>query len=183
MQIFFLHWNPKKIAEYLCDKHIVKLPTETGQILSSVLFMNDVRYQYYAQCGYVMKPVRNLRHPVIQWVRQSRSNYWWTVALLKELCLEFERRYGQKHKLWLLYENIESKRIAEPDLPDIGFVPMSEEYQAVGQTYKHKNPIVAYRMYYIKEKSGIAVWNKNRTPPEWFTQTVCEEQQSLYHHL
>ncbi len=36
MNIFILHENPLISAQMLCDKHIVKMPLETAQLLSNV---------------------------------------------------------------------------------------------------------------------------------------------------
>ena len=49
-------------------------------------------------------------------------------------------------------------------LPDIGLTPFA---QAMPEKYKDANAVVAYRNYYIGEKSKIAVW-KHSTPPCWW---------------
>lgn len=37
MNVFLLDFDPKIAAAYLHDKHVVKMPIESGQILSTVL--------------------------------------------------------------------------------------------------------------------------------------------------
>ena len=38
MNIFILDKNPKKAAEYHCDKHVIKMILETSQLLCSVFY-------------------------------------------------------------------------------------------------------------------------------------------------
>ena len=42
MNIFHLHRNPETCARYHCDKHVVKMILETGQMLSTA---------YQRHCG------------------------------------------------------------------------------------------------------------------------------------
>jgi hypothetical protein len=49
-------------------------------------------------------------------------------------------------------------------LPDIGLTPFA---QAMPDQYKHEDAVMAYRQYYLAEKSKIAKW-KHGNAPDWF---------------
>lgn len=61
----------------------------------------------------------------------------------------------------------------QPPILDFGLTPFA---QAMPDQYKDPNPVVAYRKYYIAEKSKIALWRHSDTPT-WFTQGLRHEQQ------
>lgn len=198
MQIFLLSLNPKKAARALCDKHCVKMPTEMVQILSTVWKLsNPVLYQQFYMNGWLYKPFRNYKHPAILWAMQSRQNYWYCVWLLAELCQEYTFRYKKVHYCqrfvnWFgeeiprfcssgglmagrefdekdFKENGSTfERDGSPPLPDVGFVHMTEKFQAIPEELKRDDAVEAYRAYYLRDKRRFAVWNKGRAPPKWW---------------
>lgn len=102
-------------------------------------------------------------HPCAIWTRATLQNYMWLCALGFWLCREYTFRYGKTHKteariLWLITH--------PPDLPDTGLTPFA---QAMPDEYRHEDPVVAYRTYYIQnkiKKRGIIAYTK-RSAPEW----------------
>lgn len=171
MQIFFIDYDPKKIAQQQCDKHCVKMPTEIMQIISTVWQISSpIQAADYFARGWLYKPVRNYTHPAIRWVGQSLENYVWAVHFLAEMCLEFEFRY-KHHHFCINFLPFLCEKMTLPHLPNIPFVKMSEDFQAIPEEYKREDPVVAYRMFYIVEKSRFAVWRKaGREAPEWYTE-------------
>jgi len=168
MQIFLLNLNPRKAAQALCDKHCVKMPTETAQILSTVWKLsNPILYQQFYMNGMLYRPVRNYKHPVISWVMQSRQNYWYCVWLLAELCQEYTFRYKKVHSC-SRFIDIYADKMPDPSLPDVGFVPMTKKFQAIPEDLKREDAVEAYRAYYLQDKKRFAVWNKGRNPPKWW---------------
>ena len=170
MQIFFLSNSPEKCAQMLCDKHCVKMPTETAQILATVWWnTNDIRAFHLREKYGLYKPFKNRKHPSILWTQASIANYKWVVQLLVELCKEFEHRYGHTHKCAQfipLYQN----EFGLPPLFEKDWVPMTERYQAITElSYKDPDPTVAYKIYYFFDKRGFAEWKKNRPAPNWWT--------------
>ncbi len=102
MNIFILDENPAIAAQMLCDKHIVKMPLETAQLLSNVFsialkvlnpFVNianqDITVPY---------KLTHKNHPCSLWARQSKGNFYWLIEYGKELCKEYAWRYKKKHK-------------------------------------------------------------------------------------
>jgi hypothetical protein len=48
------------------------------------------------------------------------------------------------------------------------FIVRTPFAQAMPDIYKHSDPVVAYRAYYLGEKQTIARWNKSRGKPDWY---------------
>ena len=88
MNIFILDWQHKTCAEYHCDKHVVKMPLETTQMLSTV------HWRYNNDGPYL--PVHQ-KHPCTLWAGQTVENYIWLWKLGIALCKEFTHRYDKVH--------------------------------------------------------------------------------------
>lgn len=162
MNIFVLSKDPKQAAKWHVDKHIVKMPLETAQILCTV------RRQYGDQN--VPYKSTHEHHPCCKWAAESAENYVWLCILGIELCGEYRHRYGKTHKCEVIIENCLSKipkRIANK-----GRTPF---VQAMPTHCKMDDPVLAYRNYYITEKSHLASW-KNRNIPDWWSTCTHIEQ-------
>jgi hypothetical protein len=158
MNIFYLHAIASKAAEYHCDKHVVKMILETAQLLYSahwVLNPAGLPEDAYRKT--------HANHPCAIWVRESLSNYRWLADLGYWLCREYRFRYGDKtHKtearlVWL-------RANSPAGLVDIGTTPPR---QAMPDEYKHADPVVAYRIYYIENKlmlRGIVKYTRRKYP-------------------
>lgn len=137
-----------------CDKHVVKMPTETAQLLSNVFHLNGLKGPY--------KPT-HMKHPCTLWAAQSVKNFLWLSELGIALCAEYTKRYGRKHKC----ENIIKKmkrRIKELSFPKIELTRFA---LCMPKEYHLGNPVLSYRKYYIYEKSKFAKW-KNGNIPKWY---------------
>ncbi len=152
MNIFFLDKDPKKCAEYHCDKHVVKMILETAQLLCSAHWMTGSEAQY---------KLSHKNHPCSVWVRESLSNYLYLCEIGLELCKEYTHRYGKKHKS---QEIIEWCIINKINILDKGITKIPK---AMPDHYKVECPIQSYRNYYIGDKSNFTTWKK-REIPFWF---------------
>ena len=151
MNIFFLHQEPKLASLYHCDKHIVKMPLETAQILCTIHWVTGKEAPYKAT---------HKNHPCNLWVLKSIENYNWLTELGKELCKEYTYRYGKIHAC----EKIIDWCIAnKPDLPK---EPMTTPALAMPDDCKVGDPINSYRMYYSVHKKHLLKWTK-REAPDW----------------
>jgi hypothetical protein len=160
MNIFILHIDPKKNVVMYIDKHVVKMITEHNQMLCSV---HHVCKQENPEYSYIPRyKLCHKNHPCSKWVRESLSNYKYLIELNKELCKEYTYRYGKIHKGQEVTEELEKNL---PDIPDIGLTPFA---MAMPETYKEKDPVEAYRSYYIFEKHHLFAWKK-REEPEFIT--------------
>jgi hypothetical protein len=154
MNIFVLSEDVKETAQWHLDKHCVKMPLETAQMLCTVLQQNSVLNVPY-------KPVHR-KHPCTLWVAESQNNFLWLCKLGIALCDEYTYRYGKIHKCREVIEFCSNHFNVLPDIPITKFV------QAMPDEYKRSNPIEGYREYYRKGKNHIAVWTK-REVPYWYS--------------
>ena len=161
----------------LCDKHCVKMPTETAQILCTVWwFSNEVAAQELMNMHGIYKPARKTWHPSIRWVAESTANYDWTVQLLEELCKEYTFRYGKTHACERFVQLFRDT-IGHPPLEKFDWITMSQQFQAIAdESLKDDDPVVAYRAFYWQDKRRFAKWANGRDAPEWWSQLVVENE-------
>ena len=101
MNIFATDPSPYKSAQVLPDKHVVKMPLETCQMLSIVC--SDKWGHGYGQLHKKDGSIYNTdkgafrNHPCTVWANESLTNTWWLVAHGMALCQEYTHRYGKVH--------------------------------------------------------------------------------------
>jgi hypothetical protein len=178
MNIFVLDLDPKKCAEYHCDKHLVKMITEHNQILGSIAYTargihskKDITDEFIEK--HFQEFPRQLdgkphpygigyrNHPCTKWAAESMQNYRWLCTVTLQMCEEYTKRYKRTHAgeaicRWYYSNN--------PLLPLLTMTPFA---QAMPDDVKNENVVTAYREYYIKHKSHIAKWAHSETP-EWY---------------
>ena len=155
MNIFILDSDHKKCAKFHNNKHIVKMPLETAQLLCSVHHLSNTNKNI------IPYRLTHKNHPASIWCRTSLSNYNWLIKLGKQLCYEYTYRYNKRHKCQDVIEWCENNK---PNLKDIGLTKFA---QCMPDQYKHEDAVKAYREYYIKDKKHLAAW-KNRNIPRWY---------------
>ena len=157
MNIFYTDKDPKVAARNLCDKHIPKMLLESVQMLSTayVDFTGEEN-----PCLY--KPTY-VNHPMNVWARESFSNFMWLYSHASEIANEYTFRFKKFHKSEsILYAFKPINNMSWSD--EITEIP-----QCMPDMYKDKNPINAYRKFYIGEKMRFAKWDKGRKEPTWIT--------------
>ncbi len=164
MNIFILDENPTSAAESLCDKHIVKMILESAQMLCTAI---PIAREYQMYCGITLYKPTHINHPCTLWVGRSQENFSWLCSHAKAMCQEYTRRYKKDHKSEQVI-NAMMVLNSRYQLPSIGLTPFA---QAMPDQYKDASAVVAYRNYYIGEKSKIAVW-KHSTPPSWWKEVL-----------
>lgn len=172
MNIFALHPSPIISAHWLCNHHIVKMLSESAEMM------------LLAQAEQGMKiPVTGIRyrlshknHPCTIWASANGSNYYWLWRHAVAMCNEYWKRYGQwkgcTHDYqweilgWLSKWNdadLKSYRMGEPTnfaLCISNFVPTPWSHD------EHE----VYRQYYISKKytsKRMLVWPDRE--PGWYT--------------
>lgn len=178
MNIFYLDNDPVKAAKMHCDKHVVKMIIEYAQLMSTAHRMIDgemylgktangrniKRWRLPDEREDILYKASHINHPSSIWVRKSNNNYNWLYALFIALCDEYTYRYGKVH------QTDATLRMALK-MPPKG-IPVGYLYpvpQAMPDDAKMRDPLDAYRNYYIKYKRDFAKWTK-RSVPEWFEQ-------------
>lgn len=164
MNIFVLDRNIEKCVEYISDKHCAKMVLETAQILCSAFEPGVAPYKR-----------THYNHPCCVWARTSLQNYQWLIEYGEKLTFEHFWRFSPKrvHKSFdtISWCKENQERL---DLPNIG---LTEFAQAL--SVKWKDPVLAYRFYYLTEKKDLAVWKKKRTKPSWYSEETLNNLQKM----
>ena len=100
MNIFVTNQCPIQSARNLPDKHIVKMPLETCQMLA--IIYSDWYYgigQLHKVNGqpYATKHGAFRKHPCTQWAAENYWNLSWLISHGLALCDEYTARYGKVH--------------------------------------------------------------------------------------
>lgn len=185
MNLFLLSLNPKELAEYHCDKHVVKMIIELIQMLYTAHHILQKNSNWIDKCRFFLlfnnakraDPYKScyISHPMCMWVRNNKFNYSWTVECAIELCLEYEKRYKKEHScfihvIWLklnkpkYYIDIKSKsaKYVNKDIPK----NCSEFPLCMPEKNWTNSGIDSYRNYYMADKRHIANWKTKK--PFWF---------------
>jgi hypothetical protein len=191
MNIFYLHKDPKKAAEYHVDKHCVKMILESAQLLSTAHRLLDglgpakiksptsnrmiTRYWIPDERETLLYNATHVNHPSAKWCRASDKNYDWLWKLMRELCTEYTYRYEKIHKcegsglldkLQELPKNIPIGSFTDPT------PAMPNQYKVLG------DGVQSYRNYYNGEKQRMFSWKK-RQVPEFINKTTRENYANI----
>lgn len=159
MNIFILDKNVVLSASYHCDKHIVKMLTETCQILSTVY--REVAKEEIPDFIY---KATHKNHPCVKWCRESRSNFIYCIHLGFELYNEYQHRYNkpEKHKRAKIILDYLNKKQFDLYFENFYETPFA---LAMPEQYKSDNTVEAYRAYYCHCKNHLFKWTKREIPP------------------
>jgi hypothetical protein len=185
MNIFFLHVNPKKSAQFYFNKHCIKIILEICQMLYTAHWCGQTSKDWVFNHNQFfqdeLEPYRktHFNHPTAKWVRQHTANYLYATTLGLELCYEYTRRYGKIHKCqqrleWLMNnippmcnETIQGY-LSSTSIPE-GCTPVP---LAMPDEYKCPDLVQSYRAYYLGAKAEMqdkvitteylkSIWNTN----------------------
>ncbi len=181
MNLFVLSYNPVEAAQLQCDKHVVKMIVESGQMLSTTHRMLDGRLEkrpsksgktqskYWVhpdeQLEKVLYRAVHMHHPCTVWTMQTSENYKWHYDHFVALCDEFKYRYGKIHRTDEVLRDVLS--FPPMKLPN---GPLTKQPLAM-----KANPecmlgdvVESYRAFYqTKQARFKMVWTK-RDKPDWF---------------
>jgi hypothetical protein len=186
MNIFALSTSPQESARQMIDKHVIKMPTETCQMLhTNILYMQYVQEHgkepqlkdlkaFHQEIGSeLMKPAM-LNHPSTIWARQSLDNFDWLLYHGVSLCGEYTHRYEKEHgtQKRIVDCGLYRKFIDNHNYPLDKLTPVTI---AMDDSYRIENTfddewefvIESYRHYYLEGKWKFAEWRMNRRP-DWF---------------
>jgi len=157
MNIFASDKCPVKAAQNLDDKRLVKMVSETGQLLSTALF----RLGYWSNVLY--KPGYQ-NHPCTVWTRASRGNFNWLVDHGIALGNEYTHRYYRLHASQAVIETAK-----EISLTAVFPADKLMDFPNCTDVYTGRSIVNRYRTYLIhtKWKDSSPKWT-NRGPPKWY---------------
>ena len=182
MNIFIIEKCPIKAAQSQCDKHVVKMCTESAQMLCTAHRMLDgietkrrsisgkrlVRYYVHPEYEDVLMKAVHFNHPCSVWTRETNNNYNWHFVHWKALCDEYTYRYGKVHKSW---RDLSGILEAHPRNITIGYLKPRPFAISDAVPIDHSNPVETYRRFYETKQNNFAMlWQKGRPRPEWFNE-------------
>ncbi len=150
MNIFYLHKDPCKAAEYQYNKHVVKMILESAQMLCTA-------HHHYGNGDNVPYKKAHYNHPSTIWVRQNSRNYYWLYNHMLALGKEYTKRYSKTHlSITKCWEPLQNTPVGMP----LGG-PVTQPPQCMPDEYKDDCSVKAYWNYYINDKHRVA--NSNET--------------------
>lgn len=157
MNLFLLDYDPIKAARYHCDKHIVKMPLESAQVLSTVK-------RLYGDTDEQLYKITHVKHPLVKWTYDCIENYLFHYTFFIAMCHEYTLRYHKTHVAQIKLEHI--LKIPPSGMPSKTFTwpPL-----CMGETYHSNDPVFSYRVFYIMEKLRFTRWSKPASVPLWIT--------------
>lgn len=159
MNIFVLDRDIRTCARYHADQHVIKMILESAQMLCAIVNQSGGKAPY---------KTTHLNHPCTLWARRSLANWLWLQRLALALNDEYRYRYQKSvdHKSASIVRDL-----LPPCIDDLG---LTEFAQAMPEQYRVPgNAVLAYRRFYIGEKSRFATWTRRR-PPRWFIEGLKE---------
>lgn len=201
MNIFVLSTDPREAARDHCDKHVVKMILEYGQMLSTAHRLLDGKLTVATDDLNRIKPKKfwllegeylevEERYDedvgaVYKWVVRNAKMY--QVAHVNHPCSVWARENHSNYR-WLfdLFEALiaEYARRYGKDhstsriLPNLFARPRNIPWGnltpfalAMPEEYKHENAVEAYRHFYVGTKARFAKW-KNTPVPDWFKHSM-----------
>lgn len=171
MNIFVLDTDPKLAASYHCDMHVVKMISESMQMLK--VYANSIldKPKYFTKAG---KPYKGyLYHQCTQWIFQSKAHFDWLVQLTKELnkvwCLRFNH-YRDHNSINDLDELVElcTDLNKWPTCEHLNWaIAMPDKICSKKYIDDSKLAVTYYRRYYNEYKTHFASWAYGSIPEWW----------------
>lgn len=180
MNIFILSYHTdwevhmQAQAHSHCDRHVVKMITESVQMLSTAL--SDAMPNRAAGIQHITHPPATKaaygNHPCTKWAAESLHNFTYLAHLARALCKEKQHRYPTKpihsYELWIAELITHLPKYTR--VPALFPIAIPDCLHATKLTGIHVNLDTAadlYQRYYVTHKSEFASW-KNRPIPVWY---------------
>ena len=161
MNIFALDRDTTICATYHTDKHIIKMPLETAQMVSFIYHNKEMWDAPVPQLLMAFSPAHD-KHPCTVWIKENISNFFWTCEFGIKMIEEYRFRYNSnKHERCMLIF-----QWALANLPELDIDLITPFAKAMPEEFKVDCSIDSYRNYYKYGKSELHQWTK-RDKPEW----------------
>ena len=166
MNLFVLSESSVEAANALCNKHVIKMCSETANMLLWP-FKNMGIELPYSKLG---RPLRlsHQNHPATKWTCESEENYKWSRTHFITMLRSYKDRYGRRHYAENYAEFISRNEhllafLNSKQTPFARcFGKFEEQLQSIEDT------VSAYRQYYILDKVNFARWPSEESIPDWW---------------
>lgn len=175
MNLFAIDEDPAIAAVQACDKHVIKMPTETAQMLAFSAVRHDpaVDWSSFPRRKEDGSPDpyktqgSHRKHQCTLWVGETLLNWMWAVEHGLALADEYARRYGKVHGAKRIIEWFRDHSTPPPPGPLLPFPQcMPDEFKVP------ENSVQAYRNFYLGDKARFAAWRIPSEPPSWWTKAI-----------
>jgi len=173
MNIFVLDSDAWISGQMVSDRHSVKMPLETAQMLCTGLIEHGVLNT--PDATKVPYKATHKNHPSTVWARENREQFEWLGWHGLSLCNTYQQRYGRKHKCEAVIKECIKLSYHIPE-GDFQLPPqcMGDEYKVEGDT------VAAYQNYYLNGKQYMnkgtgPQWNKGVSAPQWWTNGLLKK--------
>lgn len=186
MNIFVLDRDPVVAAQQQCDKHVVKMIVESGQMLSTAhrlldgnpvieLSKNGRRMTVWKlEDSYMENALYKSvhpKHPSTLWTCESIANYHWHYTHFIALATEFEYRYGKVHSTRTKLEEPLSR--LPKNIPQVNELTPFRLAMGSNPECMTSDPVESYRKFYMtKQKRFKMEWSKREIPSWFLTENV-----------
>lgn len=177
MNIFHIDENPTQAAEWMVDRHVVKMILETAQLLCTAhRIIDGTEYEGSTKTGRKARRWRlddardelfysatHVNHPSAVWCRESVENYNWLADHLFALGNEYTYRYDKTHKV---FNDGLAYALQSPPFKLKKWDWTTPACAMANEYIVSDDPIENYRNYYKSGKTHLHSW-KRREPPPW----------------
>lgn len=181
MNIFILSENPVEAAQLQCNKHIVKMPLESAQMLSTAHRILDgiqtlgksksgkrnVKLYVHPEHDDLLYKAVHHNHPCTVWTMETSENYKWHYEHFVSLCDEYKYRYGREHESFRKLKDIlknPPKNISKTNQLTQFPLAMNSNPECMFRD----DPVKSYRMFYQTKQDRFNMLWQPREVPEWF---------------
>ena len=152
MNVFACDPSPIKSAQWLADSHVVKMPLEAAQVISTALRLRGIDDPGLYKSTHP-------KHPCMRVSGEDPAYFWWVLEHGFALADEYRDRYGREHaSRSVLVRAMEIVPFAKPDhTPE--HIPL-----AMPLEHKGEDPHESYRKYLTAK---YAAWSLTKRPARW----------------
>lgn len=164
MNIFVVNADPRLAARDLPDKLIVKMPTESLQLLTPWAFnAHGVYTQKPDGTNYGIKGFAH--HPCAKWLYESPANVHWLLEHAFGMADEYWQRYNKYHGTLCGLNQIRALVYKKHNKEDSRY--RTEFVQAMPEEFKIPGDAVTAYRNYINGYKGYAEWRYSGKPDWW----------------
>ena len=181
MNLFILDKDPVKAARLQCDKHVVKMIVESGQMLSTAHRMLDgvetrrpsksgkTKSKYWVHPNEQMESelyrAVHMYHPCTIWTMESNNNYNWHYIHFVALCDEYKYRYNKEHATDTKLRDL--LKTPPKNIP-IGYLTQQPLAMKSNPECMFEDVVKSYRAFYQTKQDRFKMIWTGRDTPEWF---------------
>ena len=170
MNILAVEDDPRKAAIELGDSHIIKVISESCQLLTNLFDYTDLFMDAPRSSIGKVRQHHNTNHPCTLWIKKSTHNAQWLIDNCDEMLQEYHRRFDRPNtftaaRSFLNWVKLRIQGDSTECDPFVVAIPKSATCRQHEQ-FEYVSEVWQYRLYYACDKI-FARWERNRPEPGW----------------